>query len=447
MHAYIETQQDRFIDELAALCAIPSVAAEGQGIDEAAQWVAARLAALGATVEVIPTGGSPVVYAEHGPADAARTLLIYNHYDVQPATPLELWESPPFTLTRRDGNLHARGVADNKANLLSRLHAVELLQATQGQLPLRLRWIIEGEEEIGSPGLTTFAEQYGSRWADSDGCLWEAGYKDAQGRMTLYSGMKGIAYFELRVRGICLDSHSSNATLLPNAAWRLVWALSTIKDASEQICIDGFMDHVVAPGEAELRYLAEISYDDEAIREANGIEAFVAGVSGQAALRRHLYQPTCTICGLESGYMGEGVKTVLPSSALAKLDFRLVPDLTPELVHELLRAHLDRRGFGDIEIVRLAGEHPAVGQVESEVVRAALASAQHVTGIEPVFWPRMAATGPMYPLTAPFGIPTVGFGVGYHLSGTHAPNEHIRLLDYLEGIEMAATFFTAFGAA
>lgn len=444
LKAFVETHEARLVEELAAYCAIPSVAAAGMGIDEAAVWVAERLEALGARVETIATAGSPVVYAEIGPEEAERTLLIYNHYDVQPPDPLEAWESPPFTLTERDGKLYARGVADNKANFLSRVHALEGLLTEGGTLPLRIRWIVEGEEEIGSEHLSDFCEAEGHRWADSDGCLWEAGYKDEQGRMTLYSGLKGIAYFELRVTGANGDKHSSLATLLPNPAWRLVWALNTLKDENENILIEGLMEHVAGPTEAEQRFLAEIPFSDTDLYQTHGVERFVAGVSGRAALERHLYQPTCTICGIGSGYTGPGSKTVLPHVAFAKLDFRLVPHLTPELVHNLLRQHLDRHGFEDIEMITYSSEHPVQGQVESGVVRAALEAVETVTGQPPVLWPHMAATGPMHPVTAHFGIPAVGFGTGYPGSSTHAPNENIRRADYLEGIEVAAAFFQKF---
>ncbi len=191
LSGYIRDNEERFIEELGALCAIPSVAAEGRGIPEAAAWVAERLQQVGASVAWLEGPGSPVLFAEIGPRDAARTLLIYNHYDVQPADPLDEWHSDPFELTERDGLLVARGVADNKANLLSRIQAVEAWQATEGALPLRVRWLIEGEEEIGSPSLSAVARDHGQRWADSDGCLWEAGSKNEQGQMVLYSGLKG----------------------------------------------------------------------------------------------------------------------------------------------------------------------------------------------------------------------------------------------------------------
>ena len=448
IQAWIDAHRPRLFAELCDYLAIPSVSALGQGIEAASDWVERRLTALGAQVRRFePPGGNPILYAELGPAEADRALLIYNHYDVQPVDPLALWTQPPFEPTQREGRLYARGTADNKANFLSRVQAVEAWQALRGPLPLRIRWIVEGEEETGSRSLPGFCAAEGWRWADSAGCLWEAGYKDEHERMTLYSGLKGLAAFELVARTAEADKHSSMATLLPNAGWRLTWALASLKDPDERILIEGLMDHVRAPGPAELRALAAIPFDDAAFRASHGQSTLLTGVRGAEALKRHLYQPTCTICGVTCGYQDPGMKTVLPHMALAKLDFRLVPDLEPELVGRLLRAHLDARGFGDIELRPLAGEHPAPGHPESAVVRAAVEAVAAVSGVEPVLWPHMGATGPMHPVTSAFGIPAVGFGTGYWDSRNHAPDEHIRLADYWEGIAVAAEFFARFAAA
>lgn len=444
MESFVVTQQERLLQELAEYCAIPSVAAEGRGIEPAAAYVTGRLEGVGARVTRLEGGGAPLIFGEIAPPDARRTLLIYNHYDVQPPDPLDLWESDPFTLTERDGGLYARGVADNKANFLSRIHALEGLAGTE--LPLRILWIVEGEEEIGSPSLPSIAQREGHRWADADGCLWEAGYKDPAGRIQLYSGLKGIAYFELRVQSIRRDAHSSVATLLPNAAWRLVWALASLKDAQERILIDGFYDGVIPATSAEQAHLATLPAVEGAMLDQYDVEVFLTGASGAAALERHLYEPTCTICGLTSGYGGPGTKTVLPSAASAKLDFRLVPGQEPDRVESQLRAHLLRHGFDDIEVVRIAGEHPAQGPADAPVVRAALQAIEDVSEIPPLYWPRLAGSGPMHPVTDAFGIPVVGFGTGYYASGAHAPNEHIRRADYLEGIQVAAAFFRRFAA-
>jgi acetylornithine deacetylase/succinyl-diaminopimelate desuccinylase-like protein len=443
--AYVETHRERFLDELKAYLRIESISALGSGIEEACDWVDVKLRSLGATVQRFDMGdGHPILYAELGPAEAERCLLIYNHYDVQPVDPLELWTDPPFEPSLRDGFLYARGTADNKANFLSRAHAVEAWQALHGPLPLRIRWIIEGEEEVGSRSLPVFCEREGHRWADSDGCLWEAGYKDEAGRMKLYSGLKGLAGFELHARTANADKHSSTATLIPNAAWRLTWALASLKDRDDNILIEGLMDHVRPPSESELRELAFIDFDSRAFKTTHGISDFVGGTRDDEALLRHLFQPTCNICGIHGGYGDAGMKTVLPHHALAKLDFRLVPDLHPDLVEALLRKHLNSKGFGDIEVRPLAGEHPAPGYPDSRVVQAARESVAAVSGIEPVVWPHMAATGPMYPVTARYKIPAVGFGTGHPGSANHAPDENIRLSDYYEGIVIAADFFCRF---
>ncbi|MFN2250852.1 MAG: M20/M25/M40 family metallo-hydrolase [Anaerolineae bacterium] len=448
IRGYVEEHRERFLSELVEYCRIPSVAAAGTGLEEARGFATEQLERLGATVTPLDVPGArgPAILGALGPASAPRTLLIYNHYDVQPPEPLDEWDSPPFEPTERGGALFGRGVADNKANFLSRAQAVEAWLATRGDLPVRILWLLEGEEEIGSPSLPDVCRQHGHLWSGADGCLWEAGYKDQAGRMVLYSGLKGLAAFELTARCASSDMHSSWATLVPNAAWRLVWALATLKDRDENILIDGLMDAVAPPTPAERRFVEQIPYDDEAFRVAHGVPEFVTGVTGSDALMRHLYQPTCTITGLSSGYSGPDMKTVLPSVAVAKVGFRLVPDLTPELVDEMLRRHLLETGFEDIEVTTLAGERPAPGQVESAVVRSALAAVEDVSGVAPVLWPHMAGTGPMYEVCAQYGIPAVGFGTGYFGSLVHAPNENVRLADYFEGIEVASEFIDRFAS-
>ncbi len=445
VHEYVRAHRERFLEELVDFCRIPSVTAEGDDGWKAARWVARRLEGLGAHVAFWEVNGAPpVVYAELGPAEAARTLLIYNHYDVQPADPLELWESPPFEPQVRGGRLYARGVADNKANIVARIQALEAWLASRGELPLRVKWVVEGEEESGSPHLAQVAAQHAERLADADGCLWESGYKDSAGRHVLYCGLKGIAYLELRARGAAQDLHSSWGTLVPNAAWRLVWALATLKAEDETITVEGLREHVRPPDPAELEHVRRLPFDADALRERHAISEFVGGVEGADALVRHLYAPTCTICGLRSGYGGPGTKTVLPAEAVAKVDFRLVPDLTPELVRDLVRSHLDHHGFGDVEVTLVDGVRPARSPVDSDVALAAAEAAREVGGLEPVVYPTMAASGPMYDLCDAFGIPAVGFGVGWPGSNVHAPNENVRLDDYFEGILMVAAFVERF---
>ncbi len=442
-YAYVEAHKERFVQELSDLARQPSIAAQGVGLRETAEMVRARLATLGASARLIETPGAPVVYGELG--ERGPILMIYDHYDVQPPEPLHLWTTPAFEPTVRDGKLYARGVADNKGNTLARIQAVEAWLATMGELPVRLRWVIEGEEEIGSVNLEHFVDEHADLLRGSDGCLWEAGSKDVAERPVLSCGLKGIMYVELRLRYMPRDLHSANATIVPNAAWRLVWALSTLKNERDEITIDGYLDHVAPPPPEAIEAARGIPFEEDLLKQNFGIDSFINDVSGWEAVYKNLFTPTCTLCGLDSGYTGEGSKTVLPAQALAKVDFRLVPNLQPNLVVDLLRAHLDRRGFHDIEIIELGGEPPARSPVDSRVALAARRAAETVYGVKPVVYPNMAGSGPMYHLCDRLGIPAVSAGCGYSGSNVHAPDENIRLADLYDHIRFFGQLMREFG--
>jgi acetylornithine deacetylase/succinyl-diaminopimelate desuccinylase-like protein len=443
-YAYVDEHSDRFLDQLKKLCSQPSIAARGVGTRETADIVFGMLQGIGADARLIELGGGPpVVYGELG--QGKRTLVIYDHYDVQPPEPLGQWESQPFSPEIREGFLYCRGVADNKGDLVSRLQAIEGYRATMGSLPLKIKFVFEGEEEIGSPHLGQFVKENKELLMGSDGCLWEGARVDRSGRPQLYLGLKGILYVELRARGASRDMHSSWAPLVPNPAWKLVWAISTLKDENNRLTLDGLMRYVAEPPEEDMELLDKIPFDEEEIKEDLGLPELLGGVKGTEAVRSLLYSPTCTICGMVAGYTGEGSKTVLPSEARVKLDFRLVPNLEPQVVLELLRKHLDRRGFDDVEIVGFSAEHPAKSSPDAAVARAAIQAARIVYDQEPVVYPSMAGSGPMYPLCTALGIPAVsGLGVGHAGSRIHAPNENIRLEDYFQAVKFTAEFIRVF---
>ncbi len=427
----VASQRERLIDDLKSFVRQPSIAATGEGMAAMADLVEQRLQRVGATIQRVPTGGPPIIYAELG--SGPRTLLIYNHYDVQPPDPIGLWTTPPFEPAVRDGKLYARGVSDNKGDLLCRIHAIETWQRTIGSLPLKIKWVIEGEEEVGSPHLAAFAEAHAGT-LQADGCLWETGGKNEDDRVTLTLGLKGIQYLELRVRGAARDLHSGLAAIVPSPVWRLVWALNTLKDEHDHILIDDYYNHVRPPSAAEIELLTALPFDEAKRKAVLGIEHFINDEHGLAVVKRLYYGPTVTICGLHAGYTGEGMKTVLPNTAFAKIDCRLVPDLTPELCVSLLRAHLDRRGFTDVDVVPLCGEHPALSPGDAKIVRDAQTAVREVYRHEPIMIPLSAGSGPMYPLTTALNIPTVMAGITYPDSRAHAPDENIRLDDYFEGI-------------
>jgi acetylornithine deacetylase/succinyl-diaminopimelate desuccinylase-like protein len=442
--AYIDGHLDQIITRLQAFCRQPSIAAQGVGMAEMADMVHNTLLEAGARVELVPTARYPVVVGRFGGA-GTKTLMFYNHYDVQPPEPLELWESPPFAAEIREGHLYARGVADNKGNLVARLAAVEAWQAVRGELPLNVLFVVEGEEEIGSPNLGRFAEENADKLR-ADGCIWESGYKDTKGRLEILLGVKGILAVDLRVRTANRDLHSANAAIVESPAWRLIWALGSLKGPDEWIRIPGFYDDVRPPDERDRAMLAAWDFDEAGQLAEIGMERFVLGLSGEAAKEKLLFQPTCNVCGFHTGYGGPGVKTVLPAEASAKLDFRLVPDQDPYDLLEKLRAHLDAQGFADIEILAEGPEFPARTDPGDPLVGAVVEAARQAYGAEPVVKPLMAATGPMYELCQRWGLPAAGAGIGWAGSRGHSPNENIRLDDLRQGIKHIALIMSEFSA-
>ncbi len=434
LFAHIDAHADEYVAGLQRLVRQPSVAAQNHGMAETAALVEGLLRELGAEArQVAIRGGYPVVYGEL-PGRSAKTLSFYNHYDVQPAEPLELWRSDPWVAEIRDGRIWGRGVSDNKGNIAARLAAVAAWRAVRGELPLRLKFIIEGEEEIGSPHLGSFADDHSDLIA-ADACIWEFGSTDLAGRPLVHLGLKGICYVELRASGATGDQHSSVATVVPNPAWRLVWALASLKGPDERVLIPGFYDLVKPSTAAELAMLERIP-DTEAERKAHlGIDRFLLDATGPELHRRDAFEPTCTVSGLLSGYTGQGSKTVLPSTALAKLDMRLVPDQDPHEIFRLLRQHLDAQGFADIELELLGPEHPARTSPAAPIARVVIDTARELWGVEPVVLPTSAGSGPWYELCSRFGIDACTAGVGHARSEAHAPNENIYVDDFVRGIK------------
>jgi acetylornithine deacetylase/succinyl-diaminopimelate desuccinylase-like protein len=444
--AHIDAHRDEYVRRLQDLCRQPSIAAQGIGLQETAGKVAQMMEEAGLRAQVIPVeGGAPVVFGE-AEGNGRRTLMFYNHYDVQPVDPLDEWTADPFSAEIREGKIYARGVADNKGNLVARLCAVEAWLKAQGELPAAVRFVVEGEEEIGSTSLPRFVRQNRELIA-ADACIWESGYRDVHENIVLALGVKGICYVELEAAGANRDLHSSTATSVPNPAWRLAWALASLKDRNERVLIDGFYADVVEPTADEMAQLRRIAAqrDDDAQRRDYGIDRFLLGLSGVELVKRNLFQPTCTICGIASGYNGPGSKTVLPRRAIAKVDFRLVPNQRPDDVLAKLKTHLNQNGFADITVRPLGLEHPAKTPLSSEIVKVVSESVRRVYGREPVVMPTAAGTGPMHVLTAAAGIPTIGSGVGYAHSNNHAPNENIRIDDYVHGMKHIATVLHLFG--
>ncbi len=440
LDSFIEAGREASFRDLARLCAIPSVSAKGQELEPCALLTAELMRAGGLEASLMETTGGPPVVFGTAAADHpdAPTVLFYNHYDVQPAEPLDLWDSDPFTLTIRDEKAFARGAADDKGHITSRLLALNAIRtANGGKFPFHVKFLVEGEEEVGSPHLGAFVEQHADM-LQADACIWEEGGVNESGKPVLYCGMRGIAYFELHVKTIAYDAHSGvGGSLMPNAAWRLVWALSTLKNSGEQILLPGHYDSARPASLRDLQLLDKLPGDETYLRAEFDLDG--AGTLGGPLTkglefkRRAVFEPTLTICGIESGWQGAGAKTVLPAKAMAKIDFRLVPDQDPDVVHAALRNHLDAGGFQDVEIRYLGGQKPARVDPDHPLVKLAASSAKAVYGCEADIIPMVGGSGPMWWFSGRLNMPVTSPGIEYPGVRVHAPNENIRLADYSLG--------------
>jgi acetylornithine deacetylase/succinyl-diaminopimelate desuccinylase-like protein len=431
---YVERHARAFTERLQAMCRMPSVAARGTGMRATAEAVEQLMQRAGAGTRAFKIGsGFPVIFGECGAGP--RCFLVYGHYDVQPVGQLTSWSSGPFAATIIDGKLYARGAANSKGDLVARVAAVEAYQKSFGKLPVCLRFIVSGEDSIGSPSIFRFATEQADLLR-AEGCIWDDGYKDSQERLVISLGFKGITFIELRVHGARTDLHSKWGAIVPNPAWRLVQALSTITSPKGVITIDGFSSHIAPISAEDAEALKKIELDEAELKREFRITQWLRGMRGHTLVKEHVFGPTCTICGIQTGHTEAGPKTVLPSTAMARLDFRLVPDLTPEIVVDLLRRHLDVRGFQDIEIIELGNSPLAKSSAQSSVASAAIESALEVYGAQPIVYPLDPSSGPVGAICGANDPPTpvVSFGTSYEGSNPHGQDENLRIEDFLQNI-------------
>ncbi len=444
LDSYLEKNLDGSLAELSRLVAQPSVGAQNFGMKECAALVAEMLKARGFDVRIMDTSGAPVVFGERkGKSD--KTLLIYNHYDVQPPEPLELWDTPPFEPALRDGKLYGRGVSDDKGHIVSRLFAIDSLLETDGELPCNIKFVIEGEEETASVNLYQFVLD-NQELLKADACMWEFGGVDHTDTPVQYLGLRGICYVELSVDLLSTDVHSGlGGSIFPNAAWRLVWALNTLKGPDERILIPGFYDNIKKPTPRDVELLAALDDPTEDYKSRYGVPYFIKGLTGGVDLKvEEIFSPTCTICGLTSGYQGPGSKTVLPAKASAKVDFRLIPDQDPKDILKKLRAHLDAHGFTDVQITDLGGDAPARTDPDHPFIQLVVKTANEVFDKPMKLIPMSGGSGPNHPFVHVLGLPVATAGLGYPNTKAHAPNENIRVDLYLKHAQHMARLIKEF---
>lgn len=440
--AAIEAGLDNSMQELSRLCAVPSVSAKGANMRECADVVADLLRQRGFEVQQIETPGNPVVVGRL-PGKSERTILLYNHYDVQPEEPLELWDSPPFEPTIRDEALYARGAKDDKGEFIARLAAFDAVrEAYGGEMPCGVTFVVEGEEEVGSPTIANFVKD-NLALLKSHGSIWEEGTVSPDGRPINILGLRGVLSVEFRVQTLARDAHSGMASTLPNAAWRLLWALNSLKGPDERILIPGFYDDANPPDDLDMEIFRNMPSFEEQVKKDFEVKRFVRGATGEA-YKSAEFQPTCNIQGFESGYYGKGMKTVIPAHALAKMDFRLVPNQDPNDIYEKLLKHLKDGGFEDVEVTRLGAMWPAKAGADDPLVELTLRTAKEVYGKDPLIIPITGGSSPVYAFAGPLGIPVVTAGIGYSGSRTHSPNEHVRFSDFVMGAKHIARILDGF---
>ncbi len=451
--AYARSQRQSHLDSLMQLLRIPSISTipdHEPDILRAACWLADYMRALGMTnVEMLRTGGYPLVYAEWLSGEAGTpTLLAYGHYDVQPVDPLDEWRTPPFEPTIEGENLLARGASDDKGQLFAVLAAAEAYLSTEGRLPINLKVMLEGEEEVSSPHMAEFVRRERARLAADAVLICDGGILDPQTPLITY-GVRGLAYMEVTVRGPATDLHSGTfGGAVDNPFNVLVGMLAQLHDPeTRRITIPGFYDRVRAVSEDERALLAQVPITDEEVVRLTGAPA-LAGEAGYTSLERVSMRPTLDIHGLPGGFTGPGKKTVIPARAAAKVSMRLVPDQDPKEIAQLFEVHLRSMAPPTVELeVRVLGAaKPAFIDYDTPAIRAAGQAYRLGFSAQPLY---MRGGGTL-PIVADFqevlGAPVVMMGFGLPDDNTHAPNEKFHLPTFQRGIESLIHYFALFGA-
>lgn len=442
IETYLDEHADGFLDELFELLRIPSVSADpahAGDIAAAGQWMADKLAAIGVKSEVIATKGHPIVYGESPKVEGAPTVLVYGHYDVQPVDPLDLWLSAPFEPEIREGRIYARGATDDKGQMLTHVFSAQAWLAAKGRLPLNVKYLIEGEEEVGSEALTEFVAENTEKLACdcivvSDCCQF------APGQPAITCGLRGIACFEIVVQGPDRDLHSGSfGGSITNPAVALSRILSGLIDDDGRVQLPGFYDDVVPLTELERKQMADLPFDEKEYRDQVGVSD-TWGEVGFTSLERRWARPTFDINGLTSGYQGVGAKTIIPDRASAKISFRLVPNQSPNAIDKAFRAAVEKLALPGVK-VEVQGMHGAPGMLvplDSPYVAAASKALEHAFGQAPV----MTREGGSIPVVATLheqlNADTLLLGWGQDDDNTHSPNERFLLADFYRGIRASA---------
>ena len=449
---YIHRNRDRYIAELKEFLTIPSISNNAENradMERCAEFLRDQLETIGMQrAAVFPTQGHPIVYGEWLGAPGRPTVLFYGHYDVQPVDPLDLWISGPFEPTVRDGEIYARGAIDDKGQVWMNLKAAEAHLQDQGTLPVNLKLLLEGEEEVGSANLDTFIQSH-QELLKADVALISDTPMFDRGIPSICYGLRGLAYFQLDLKGSSQDLHSGSfggTVINPNFA--LAQIISSLKDSEGRVLIPGFYDDVAPMSDREKEELSRLPFDQERFRaEVGAPELF--GEKGYGTLERIWSRPTLEVNGLCGGFTGEGAKTVIPATAMAKISMRLAPDQDPDRIAHLFERHLKTITPDSVELTltRMHGGKPWLTPIDHPAIRAASRAFEKGFGASPVFVREGGTIPVVTTLAETLGLSTVLMGVGLPDENAHAPNERMDLGNYQNGIVSVAHFFDQFSGS
>ncbi len=449
---FIRANSGRFLEELKDFLRIPSISTDPEhagGVARAAQWVADKLRTAGLeNVEILPTSRHPLVYADWLHAPGKPTVLCYGHYDVQPPDPLEEWVSPPFEPAIRDGNIYARGSADDKGQMYMHVKAVETLFAVHGKLPVNVKFLIEGEEEVGGASVAKYVADNPAK-LKADAALVSDTALYAEDMPTLCTGLRGLVYMEVEARGPARDLHSGlYGGAAPNAVYGLIELLAKAKDAEGRVIIPGFYDDVAEPAPAEVRSWKSLPFSEKEFLEKEVGSERLVGEPDRMVLERVWSRPTLEVHGIGGGFSGAGAKTVIPAAAVAKASMRMAPNQDPEKMFGLFAGWAQANAPKGIRIsVRKLSASPAVVvNPDHPAIHTAAEAFQEILGKPTVF----IRSGGSVPIVGDFarhlGIPTVMMGFGLPDDGLHSPNEKFRLENFYQGTMTVAAFLERYGA-
>ena len=425
---FVDKHRNELLNDLQTLIKQPSISAKNEGIEECSILVSKMLKKAGVSSEILRLNknAAPLVFGEvKSKSNPSKTLLFYNHYDVQPVEPIEEWEYPPFSGKIIGNKIFGRGASDDKGELITRIKAVESYLQEYNDVPCNIKFCIEGEEENGSENIEKYLKKFKKKFS-CDGVIWEFGYIDTKNRPIVGLGMKGLLYVELSVKESIRDAHSSFATIIKNPAWRLIDALKTLRDSNGKILIDGWSDDIIPLSQNDLKIIRKEPFDANDFKKEYGIKKFVGDKNAFEAKKALVAGPTCNIAGIESGYTGDGAKTVLPSTAKVKIDFRLVPNMDPKKQIKLLKLHLKRTGFDDVSIKVLNAEAAARTSTDEKIVNVVCDSAKKIFG-DYILNISNAGTGPMHAFVDVLDAPCVSIGSSFIFCRMHSPNEFAKI--------------------